>query len=130
MKKFLRICFMLINLIAIARADPAPTESPITANAEGTTNAVIAGSSMPTLSSAPVSQQVASETSGVFQNTSKNLNLYVTQLQCQSATSDTSTCNSINNVSNPQNPSMIDNVNKFLFNSVSSELGVGVDIHF
>jgi hypothetical protein len=124
MKKLLRACFITLFLPGFALA--APPVGPVTA----TPNENIGVDAMPTLSPAPVSQEVSSATSGVFQKSTQNLNLYVTQLQCQSATSDTSTCSSINNVSNPQNPSVMDSVNKFLFNSVSSELGVGVEIHF
>lgn len=83
----------------------------------------------PPVASAPVDPHVSQETQGMFQNTANNLNLYVTQLQCQSSGTNTNSCNSQNNTTN-QPTTVMDNVNKFLFNSVSSELGVGVEVHF
>jgi hypothetical protein len=82
----------------------------------------------PGVSAAPVDPRVAQETQNVFQNTADNLNLYVTQLQCQSQGINTNSCTNQNSTNQPT--TMMDNVNKFLFNSVTSELGVGVEVHF
>lgn len=80
------------------------------------------------LGTAPVDPHVTQETQSVFQNTANNLNLYVTQLQCQSQGINSDTCN--NQTTTNQSNTMMNNVNKFLFDSVTSELGIGVEVHF
>lgn len=87
------------------------------------------GNSPKVTSHAPVDPNVTQQTQSVFQNTQQNLSLYVTQLQCQSQGINSNTCNSQNS-SNPGAPTVLNNVDKFLFNSVTSELGVGVEVNF
>ncbi len=75
-----------------------------------------------------VDPEIAEQTQGVFHGAQDNLNLYVTQIQCQATGINTSTCNNLSTTNTSS--SVISNVNKFLLNSVTSSLGIGVQVHF
>ena len=71
---------------------------------------------------------IAEETQGVFHGAQDNVSLYVTQIQCQATGINTSSCN--NQGTTNASSTVISNVNKFLLNSVTSSLGIGVQVHF
>lgn len=75
-----------------------------------------------------VDPAIAQETEGMFHGAQENLNLYVTQIQCQATGINTNTCNNLNTTNTGSN--VMSNVNKFLLNSVTSSLGIGVQVHF
>jgi hypothetical protein len=119
----------LISMLIVSQslAITQPAISPVTtisAVQAASNNTEVNTSSMPVRNL--VSPHIIEATHNMFHNTQQNLNLYVTQLQCQSQGS-TKDCSNINSTNNPP---LMNNVNEFLFNSITSELGVGVEVKF
>jgi hypothetical protein len=75
-----------------------------------------------------VDPEITQQTDGAFHGAEDNLSLYVTQIQCQATGINTSSCN--NQGTTNTSSGVISNVNKFLLNSVTSSLGIGVQVHF